>query len=109
MSNYVNLQGDPTGSRAIPSPGRCGQAYVSSDWTLPARPHNPPYLLARRNAQGKGPVEGDPRPFSDQSGCAYVARYAHLGRNQETYYGPVMSYRSGSSAAPDTSPETPDT
>ena len=67
MTHFVNLHGDPTGSRAILIQGRCGRAYVSSDWTLPARPHNSPYLLAHRNAQGSGP--GGPRP-------AWRANYA---------------------------------
>jgi hypothetical protein len=58
MTNYVNLHGDPTGSRAILIPGMCGRAFVSSDLALPARPHPTShvaaaYLSARRNAQGR--------------------------------------------------------
>lgn len=39
MSHYVNLQGDPTGGRAILTPGRCGRPSVSSDLALAGRPH----------------------------------------------------------------------
>ena len=66
MTHFVNLHGDPTGSRAIRIPGRCGRAYVSSDWTLPARPHNSLYLLAHRNAQGKGPGRPSPSRVATQ-------------------------------------------
>jgi hypothetical protein len=41
-AHYVNLQGDPTGSRAILISGRCGRASVSSDLALAARPHGTP-------------------------------------------------------------------
>ena len=71
-AHYINLRGDPTGSRAILIPGRCGRPSVSSDLALARRPHRSPEALSEVCAR-EASVSGLAGSASD-SGRAAQAR-----------------------------------